>query len=83
MDVDLVLADGTSSMHYCVKFHVPRLSIDWEQAVDYDYLRKVKKYMKSIGYRMNSPFPNETLFRDICDDDVVMLKNVCLFVSFC
>jgi hypothetical protein len=76
MNCELVSIDGVSSIDYKAKFVMPQLALAWEKDLDYEFLRKVKRHLKTLGVKMLSPFPNEGIFYEIGPIDIISLQDV-------
>lgn len=83
MHAEIISIDNISCVDYKAKFQMPQLSLAWEKDLDYAYLRKVKRHLKTKSIRMQLPFPNEGLFTEITRVDLALLTNVslCCFIS--
>lgn len=76
MQAELIVIDGGDGNTYKAKFELPQISLAWEKDLDYDFLRKVKRHLKTKDIRMQTPFPNESLFYSVNPDDAPLLANV-------
>ena len=76
--MNVVVSTPNSNTEYKIVLTLEQINLSWEKLIEYDALRKIKKHLKAQypPIRMESPFPNEKVWKSITAEDLVLVKAV-------